>query len=236
MRLGERHVQALVALTLVAAAVRFSTVSGQSFWLDEAVTVDLVRKSFGHMLSAIPGSESTPPLYYVLAWVWSRIFGFGEAGLRSLSALLGTATIPVAYAAAARLVSRRAGLVVAALAAVNPLLVWSSQEARSYALLVFLTAAGLALFARLLTERSARALAGWAAVSVAALATHYFALFVVAPQAAWLLVRRRGRAELAAVGAVAAVGAALLPLAIHQSNNRSADFIRQISLAKRVAQ
>src|SRR5205823_3393375 len=35
---------------------------------------------------------------------------------------------------------------------------------------------------------------------------------------------------------VIAVGAALLPLAIHQSNNRSADFIRQISLAKRIAQ
>jgi mannosyltransferase len=137
---------ALAALTALGAALRFTTLAVQSYWTDEAVTVALVRQSFGKMLSSVPETESTPHLYYVLAWLWSQVFGTGEAGLRSLSALVGAATIPVAYAAVARLVSPRAGLVVAALAAVNPLLVWYSQEARSYALVVLLTGLSLVFF------------------------------------------------------------------------------------------
>ena len=57
-------------------------------------------------------------------------------GLRSLSALAGTLTVPVCYAAGRTLVSHRAGMIVAALSAVSPLLVWYSQEARAYGLFV----------------------------------------------------------------------------------------------------
>src|SRR5215213_3124088 len=183
------HAGALAAIVALAAALRFATLTTQSYWLDEAVTVDLLHKSFGGMLSAIPDGESTPPLYYVLAWLWTHVFGTGEAGLRSLSALIGVATVPVAYAAAARLVTRRTGLVVAAIVAVNPLLVWFSQEARAYALLVLLTAVSLLLFARVLERPARHDLVWWAVASALALAAHYFALFVVVPQAVWLLWR-----------------------------------------------
>jgi len=44
------------------------------------------------MLHAIPHSEATPYLYYVLAWPWTHVFGSGEVGIRSLSALAGTVT------------------------------------------------------------------------------------------------------------------------------------------------
>ena len=88
-----RPVIAVVAgLALAGAALRFSTLGVQSYWADEGVTVHLLRMSFGGMLSAIPDSESTPPLYYALAWCWSKLFGTGEWGLRSLSAVIGTAT------------------------------------------------------------------------------------------------------------------------------------------------
>src|SRR5918997_1019461 len=107
---------ALAAITALAALVRFATLDVQSFWLDEGVTAHLVRPDLGGMLSAIPDSESTPPLYYLLAWVWSKLFGPWEVGLRSLSALIGTATVPVVYALAVRVASERAGLAAAALA------------------------------------------------------------------------------------------------------------------------
>src|ERR671938_379746 len=125
----------LIALTLAGAALRFATLDVQSFWYDEAVTAGLVRHDLWGMLDKIPGSESTPPLYYVLAWLWTRVFGSGEAGVRSLSALLGTLAIPVFYLTARELTrSERAAVAVAALAAFNPFLVWFSQEARTYAL------------------------------------------------------------------------------------------------------
>src|SRR5207237_10226441 len=123
---------AVAALTGLGAALRFTRLGHQGYWFDDGNTVLLVHLSPGRMLGLIPQSESTPPLYYCVAWVWARAFGFGEAGLRSLSALVGVATVPVAYSAAAKLASRRVGLVMAALTACNPFLIWYSQEARSY--------------------------------------------------------------------------------------------------------
>ena len=90
------------------------------------------------------------------------------------------------------LVSRRAGLVAAALVAVNPFLVWYSQEARSYALLSLLTAATVLAFGFAL-RGDRRWLAGWAALSTLAIATHYFAVFVVGAEAVWLLAGLRSR-------------------------------------------
>jgi mannosyltransferase len=121
----------LLALTVGAALLRFSSLGTQSYWYDEAITVELVRKPFHAMLGALPHSESTPPAYYVLAWIWSRMFGTGEAGLRSLSAAIGTATVPATYPAARAFVGRRPALIAAALVAVSPFLVWYSQEARA---------------------------------------------------------------------------------------------------------
>jgi 4-amino-4-deoxy-L-arabinose transferase-like glycosyltransferase len=186
------------------------------------------------MLRAIPDSESTPPLYYVLAWPWAKAFGTGEVGLRAFSALCGTATVPVAYAAGAALASRRAGLIAALLVATSPLLVWYSQEARAYALFVLCGALSLWLFARALERPSPGVLAGWAAASALALATHYFAVFLVVAEAGLLLglVRPR-RAVAAATAAVGAVGLALLPLALHQERGGRTSWIANIPLAER---
>jgi mannosyltransferase len=208
---------ALAALTTAGAAIRFSTLGVQSYWDDEAATVFLVKLDLWNMLQTIPKTESTPPLYYLLAWSWARLFGTGEAALRFLSALFGAATIPVVYAAAKQLVSRRAALVAAALVAFNPFLVWYAQEARSYALFTFLCALSFLFFVQSLRARRARALWCWAFASALALTSHYFAVFLVAPEAAWLLIAgSRRAAAIAVVGIVAIVGVALLPLAHHQ--------------------
>src|SRR5436190_3392084 len=226
----------LIALTLAGAALRCSTLDVQSFWYDEAVTVGLVRDSLWGMLDRIPGSESTPPLFYLVAWLWTRLFGTGEVGIRSLSALLGTATIPVFYLAARELSgSKRAGAAVAALAAFNPLLVWYSQEARTYALLTLLGGLSVYFFARLLRGVETRLLVWWAVTSGLALTGHYFAGFLVVPEAAWLLWRTPARRAVAVAStAVAAVGLALLPLAIHQQRLDLASFIRSVALPYRV--
>ena len=131
---------AVVVLTALGAALRFATLDTQSFWLDELVTVSLLDRDFADMLEGVRGTEATPYLYYVLAWPWAQVFGLGEVGLRSLSAVVGTLAVPVSYAAGAALCSRRVGVVVAALVAVHPFLVWYAQEARSYSLLVLLGA------------------------------------------------------------------------------------------------
>ena len=230
-----RHVQALAALTVLAAILRFSTLHVQSYWFDEAVTVGLVKSSFGHMLSRIGGSESTPPLYYALAWVWTRVFGTDEFGLRSLSALAGTAFIPVAYAAAAELASRRVALVIASLAVVNPLLIWYSQEARSYALVLLLASISFLLFARMQRAPRVGTLVAWTVVSALAIATHYFAGFMILPEAVWLLLRWPDRRQPAlATAALVAVSAALVPLLVEQRRMNLTSFITEQSLIGRL--
>jgi 4-amino-4-deoxy-L-arabinose transferase-like glycosyltransferase len=208
---------AIAGVLVVGAALRLSTLGLQSYWSDEAATVRLLRGGIGQAVREAADSEATPPLYYGLAWVWSKAFGTGEVGLRLLSALLGTATILVVYVAGRRLASARVGLGAAAFVAVSPIFVWYSQEARAYALLGLLVALSFLFFAETARASSRRAPVLWVATSLLAVLTHWFAVFVVGAEALWLLVKAFDRREVRlAVVAVGAGGAALAPLAFHQ--------------------
>lgn len=225
----------VAGLTVLAAALRFVRIGHQSFWYDEGVTALLVHRSPGAMLRLVPQTELTPPLYYCLAWAWARVFGYGEAGLRSLSALAGVATVPALYGAAATLVSKRAGLIAAALASCSPLLIWYSQEARSYSVLVLLATLSLLAFAHVRSEPTPRWLCAWALTAGLTLATHYYGVLIVVPEALWLLgAHRRERKVLLAVAAVGAFGLALLPIAISQKTR--AGWIAAWPLDQRLSQ
>lgn len=210
----------LTAIVLLAALLRLPNLAAQSIWFDEAATWDLTRMPFGEMLRTLPDRESNPPLFYVLEWVTTRLVGDGAFGLRLLSALAGIALVPVAAAIGRRLGGTRVALVTAALVAVNPLLVWFSQEARSYQLVALLSGLSLLAFVRTFDDDRPRTIAWWTVASALALCTHYFACFVIAPQLLWLLWRHPARrAALAATGALALVGAALLPMLLAQRDN-----------------
>lgn len=225
----------VAALTVFAALLRFPTLDRQSFWSDEAMTALLARMSFTDMLRTIADTESTPPLYYVLAWVWTKAFGYGEIGLRSLSALAGTATVPVTFLGGATLFGRRAGVAAAGLVSVSPLLVWYSQEARAYALAVLLSAISFVALTRVLERATTRSLAVWAVASVLAIASHYFALFVVGAEVLWLLLSDRRPSARWAAAFVTAGAAGFSLLALEQRGNRLVDFIAiATSLGERV--
>ncbi len=264
---------AVLALTALGAALRLWRIGHQGFWFDEGNTVLLIHLSPGKMLGLLPQSESTPPLYYCIAWVWARVFGFGEAGVRSLSAVAGTLAIPVAYGVAAQLYgdrphrrgatasgpvaaaasglpgpvagpgrargagAERAGLIAAALTATSPLLIWYSQEARAYSLLVLMTGLSLLAWLRARADPSPGRLALWVAASGLALATHYYALVAVVPQALWLLVERRdSRGVRIAFALAAACGLALLPLALSQNATGNDSWIASAPFGPRLRQ
>ena len=237
VKVGPAAAWALAGIVALGVAVRFASLGLQSYHHDEVITaMRVVPGSFGDMLHAVKASESNPPLYYLLAWAWAKAFGTGEVGLRSLSTLFGAATVPVGYLIGRQLVSRRAGLVLAALIAVNPMLIWYSQEARSYVLLVFFGALALYFFVRALDTGRGRDLALWALASALALCSHYFAAFAIAIEGVWLLValRARWRAALPALAAVGATGLALLPLANSQTNPTHIGWIENSPLGERL--
>jgi 4-amino-4-deoxy-L-arabinose transferase-like glycosyltransferase len=205
---------ALIGLVALATLIRVLVIDNQSFWMDEALTAYETHSSFGGMLGTVAHIETTPPLYFVLIWAWAHLFGSTEVGLRSLSTLAGIALVPIAFVAARELVSRWAGVLAAAFVAVNPFLVWYSQEARAYMLLAALSGASFLWFNRARYQPTRRNVAWWTACSSLAVMTHFFAGFLVAPEALWLLWVSRTRLVIAGVVVVAVVQAAMLPLAL----------------------
>ena len=209
------------ALVVIAAVIRIIVINDQSIWQDEALTAYEAQLPLGAMINTVVHVETTPPLYFVLIWAWAHVFGNGEVALRSVSMLAGVALVPISYLAARDLVSPRAGVFAAAFVTFNPFLIWYSQEARAYMLLAALCGASFLWFVRARRDPSARNLVWWAAWSSLALMTHFFAGFLVAPEALWLLwiarTRRAGaglRVAGGAVGVVALVQLAMAPFAL----------------------
>lgn len=246
----------LVAITVLAAALRLATLGSQSFWYDEAFTpVHVLRAGLGATLHNVVHTENTPPLWYVLEWAFSRVLGTGVVALRLLSALAGIATVPVAWAIGCEFQgppTRRAAIVTAALVASSPLLVWYSQEARAYGLFVLTASLALLCFMRALRAPTTRRLAEFALTASLALLTHYFAVFLLIPMAVWLVwsavptgphrdQRPRERTAdpknlprvLCAVALPAAVGLALMPLILAQGGHGT-QWIEEWALTSRL--
>jgi mannosyltransferase len=225
----------VVGLVVVAAVLRFTTLSSQSYWLDESQAAHELGLSFGGMLHGWNVAEWNPPVYLIVAWPWAKVFGTGEVGLRSLSAILGVGLVPLLYLAGRELVSGRAGVVAAGLAAVNPFMIDYSREAREYMLLVVLCTASLLFFARVWRRGSSRDLLWWAILSALAVLTQYFAGFLVASEGLLLVYKLRSRATLVALGAQAVVLAPFVPHVVPRLTEK-ANFITQFGLGTRIQQ
>ncbi len=190
----------LLAILLLALALRVVRLDSQSLWYDEAVSAQVAAKGLAE-LTRWTADDIQPPLYYYLLAGWTRAAGHGEWALRFPSALFGTATIALLWSLARRLFGRRrrgllAAMLAAGMTAIAPLYVYYAQEARMYTQLTFFGA--LAGYALLRAVSAAEAAAGgrrvsmwWGTAVVASLAalyTHYFALFLLAAYAACAIV------------------------------------------------
>lgn len=227
----------LLGIVVVAAALRFATLTSQSYWLDESQAAHELSLSFGAMLHAWSGYEWNPPLYEIVAWPWAKLLGTGPAALRALSAIFGIAVVALLYLCGRELVSRRAGLAAAALAAVNPFMIWYSQEAREYMLMALLCTASLLFFARAFNRRPTvrRDLLCWAVLSALAVLTMYFSGFLVAAEGLALVYRLRSRPSVAALLAQAVVLAPWIPHVVPQLKH-PATFITSQGLVTRMQQ
>ncbi|HXB16168.1 MAG TPA: glycosyltransferase family 39 protein [Solirubrobacteraceae bacterium] len=225
----------LAALTALAAVLRFSTLGIQSFWYDEAFTpLHVLHPSLIATLEALPRTENSPPLWYLLEWFDYRLLGTGEYALRLPSAIAGTALVPVAWAIGRQLADRAAAIACAALIAVGPLFVWYSQEARVYGLFMLTSGLATLAFVRVLREPSGRRYAVFAIAGALCLLSHYFGVFILAGMAAWLLVdRRTRRGSLPALAVLVLVGLALLPL-ISAQGARGTQWIGKWALTSRI--
>lgn len=126
-------------LFLIGMILRTWYIDAAPFWYDEAFTAVLARLPFMDMIRATAG-DVHPPLYYYLVSVWAQIMGgYTPFILRQLSAVFAVLSLWQVIRLMDRYwMSRVFRLVVLALVAASPMLIYYAQEARMYSLLVFL--------------------------------------------------------------------------------------------------
>lgn len=188
---------ACVSLLLLGFGVRLYGLTYHSLWLDETVSVYLA--SFPPLEILRQGmflQEPNPPLYHLLLHFWMRLFGSGEAAVRMMSALPGTLYLAPIYLLGRRLLSPRVALIATLLVAIDPFLVWYSQEARMYALVATLSLWSLYCLVRAMEAPRWSWWSAYVGVTVASLYTHFYAVLLLPAELVFLLVYawRRGTA------------------------------------------
>jgi len=187
----------VVAATLVAAALRLFHLGRQSLWIDEVMTWYNAGIgtpfALGDVLDNVHG-----PLYGLIVRLWCGVAGDSEWALRLPSVVAGVALVPALAALARAWLGREMQAPAAWLAACSPFLVWYSQEARSYSLMVlFVVLSGTALLS-LRSAPAARAALAYGSAAGAGLLSS-FAFVMIAPlHLRWWLggggdLRRRSR-------------------------------------------
>jgi 4-amino-4-deoxy-L-arabinose transferase-like glycosyltransferase len=125
---------AVLAVLLLATALRFHRLDAQSFWNDEGNTARLVERPLPLILEGAAG-DIHPPGYYLLLRAWRAVTGETEFALRAFSAFCGVLTVAVTATIGWRAGGGATALGAAGFVALHPLGVYYSQEARMYALL-----------------------------------------------------------------------------------------------------
>ncbi len=235
---GRLLVRVVLAIaTVVAVALRLPFLGHQGLWLDEVFTREIIRESsLSGVWRHVKATESTPPLYYILGWLLNAR---STAAMRAIPAVALVAAVPVGYFTFRRFVGTHAALAVAAILAVNPMLVWYGTDARSYGLFVLTGLMSLWTFSVLLVEDvSTRRFVLWAIASVACVWTHYFGAFLVGAEILVFFVVRPAerRAMVAWAAGVCACLVPLVPLVVSQSSDERASFIEKSSLTTRVSE
>jgi mannosyltransferase len=124
----------LLAILGVALAVRLYGLTYHSLWFDEAMSTFWAARPAGQIwqVGMTLAQDKHPPFYYLLLHVWTAIFGPGDFAVRTLGVLIGALAVLPALGIGVFLGGWRAGAFGALFIALNPFLIWYSQEARMF--------------------------------------------------------------------------------------------------------
>lgn len=185
---------------LVGLVLRLIRLDTAPLWLDETFTVRWIALPWNEMLHAVL-ADNHLPLYFVLAKAWTGFMGGSPWAIRLLSVVFSWSMVSLVAATAATLSGKSAARWAAWLTALSPYLLQHGQEARMYTFLGSLAALNFFLVARFIAGKAQRLGLGFVLVSAAMLATHYYAVFLIAVELPILLLLQpyRWRAWLPAV-------------------------------------
>jgi mannosyltransferase len=213
----------LLALTLLTAGLVLYRLDAKSLWLDEGFSAGMAGQDLRSVVAWAALSEPNHGLYYVLLHVVT-LWGRSEWILRAFSAALVVGTVPGLFLLARRLFGRPVAVASTLLFGINALVVAFAQEARPYALALFLTTWCSLAFVRALAERSVGRWFSYVVLAVLAVHAHLFAAFVLVAHLGSLafghLERRDRRAAIVSFSAVAVLCLPLLGFMLRSGPGR----------------
>ena len=142
-------------IILMATAVRFHNLGTQSLWYDEGVAYTHALRTLPELVPLLQRNVHVPA-YFGLLGLWEDVAGSSEFSLRALSAFFSILSVAWTYALGKRLFHPIAGLVAAALVALNTFSIYYGQEARMYAMLAAVASASMWVYVGFLNEISVR--------------------------------------------------------------------------------
>ena len=208
-----RGAAVIAAPALVGLVLSLIQITDRSLGFDEGATVAIAGQHSSALWSAISHDGGNMAGYYVLMHVLVGLFGNGELVLRLPSAVGAAAATALTTVLARRWFGERVALTAGVLMAVSLSLTFWGQSARSYALLIALSAGSFLAFAALLDDEHPRnAWIAYVLCTALAMYASLMTLLVVLAQLATLVWdRRRVRAV---GGALLAIAVCCVPLAI----------------------
>ncbi|MFQ5517575.1 MAG: hypothetical protein ACE5E8_08360, partial [Acidimicrobiia bacterium] len=132
----------LGGITVAALVVRVLGVGDHPLSLDEAYGAWVAEGSLSDIWRPAAPLDAVAPVYHTMLKVWAGM-GDSPATLRLLPALLGTAAVPVTFAAARLAAGPGLGLAAASLVALSPFHIQISQTVGPFALVVLGTTVAL---------------------------------------------------------------------------------------------
>jgi 4-amino-4-deoxy-L-arabinose transferase-like glycosyltransferase len=197
-----------LGLGVLAALLRLPHAFGDSLWQDEVASARIIREpTFTGMLRHVVRTESTPPLWYALAWL-AHHAGLSIHDDRLLSVVCDGALVAAVVLLAERLLPLRFAAAAGALVAVGAQFSAHGHELRAYELFALLAVLLAFTLHGAMLRPSRRRLAALATVTAAGLLTHYFFAFTLAAAVAWLWLEPAARRTRRQVTVALAAGAA----------------------------
>lgn len=141
------HRLSVICILLLATFLRFHLITQQSYWNDEGNSRVLASRDVPTIVRNA-AADVHPPGYYILLKFWRDVAGESELALRGLSAFYGVLLVAVVYRVGREWFGGWAGLGAALFAAINPFLIYYSQEARMYSQLALMGALSFWMFMR----------------------------------------------------------------------------------------
>ena len=203
----------LLAIVLLGTAMRLYELDADSFWADEIITARVSQLPIPTILGYQSELALNPPLTFFATHFFFSWGGQSEFTARLLPALLGSLSILLIYAVGEMLWTRRDGIVAAFLLAVSAHHVQYSQEARQYALMLFLALLSVLFLLKALQKNEMRFWLGFILCTSLGLYNHYFAILLFPAElvyGAWVIAEkwlshRRENAHTPQVGAPSAL-------------------------------